>query len=97
MKLFLLTLTTAAFILIAPTVFAQGVSNDAPGHQPKGAHNSTGATYNAPGQEMRRDASTLNPDSHGASGYAPGRSTTGSAAFKDKDHDRDDKTRTKSK
>lgn len=60
MKLFLLTLTTAAFILIAPTVFAQGVSNDAPGHQPKGAHNSTGATYNAPGQEMRRDAPTLN-------------------------------------
>jgi hypothetical protein len=95
MKLFLLTLTTAAFILIAPRVFAQGVSNDAPGHQPKG--DSTGATYNAPGQEMRRDAPTLNPDSHGASGYAPGRSTTGSAAFKDKDHDRDDKTRTKSK
>ena len=58
MKLFLLTLTTAALILIAPTVFAQGVSGNAPGHQPKGTHDSAGATYQRAGsgkcEEMRQ-------------------------------------------
>jgi hypothetical protein len=94
MKLNILTLATAALILIAPTGFAQGVSNDAPGQQPNGANGSPGASYNAPGQEMRRDAPNPNPGSPGASGYAPGRSTTGSGALK---RDRDDTTRTSSK
>ena len=98
MKLIVLSLITAAIILIGPTVFAEGVSSDAPGQQPKGTHDSPGASYNAPGQEMRRDAPNPNRGSSpGASGYAPGRSTTGSGALKDKDRDRDDKTRTMSK
>ena len=97
MKLIVLSLITAAIMLIGPTVFAQGVSGDAPGQQPKGTHDSPGASYNAPGQEMRRDAPNPNPGSPGASGYAPGHSTTGSGALKDKDRDRDDRTRTMSK
>jgi hypothetical protein len=82
-------LTAVALTLIAPAAFAQGVSNEAPGQQPKGTHNSPGASYNAPGQEMRRDAPNPNPGSPGASGYAPGQSSTTGAATKKNgvDHD----------
>jgi hypothetical protein len=97
MKLTGLTLATAALIFVSPAVFAQGVSSDAPGQQPKGTHDSPGASYNAPGQEMQRGARNSNPGSPGASGYAPGHSTSGSGALKDKNSDRDDSTRTRSK
>lgn len=93
------TLVAAALILVSPAVFAQGVSNEAPGQQPKGTHDSSGASYNAPGQEMQRGAKNPNPGSPGASGYAPGHSTSGSGTLKDKDkdNDRDDSTRSRSK
>jgi hypothetical protein len=89
--------TAAAIILIAPAAFAQGVSNEAPGQQPKGTHNSPGASYNAPGQEMRRDAPNPNPGSPGASGYAPGHSSTTGAATKKNGFDRDDTPKSRSK
>jgi hypothetical protein len=95
MKLTGLTLATAALIFVSPAVFAQGVSSDAPGQQPKGTHDSPGASYNAPGQEMQRGAKNPNPGSPGASGYAPGHSTTGTGAMKN--NDRDDATRSRSK
>jgi len=95
MKLTGLTLATAALIFISPSVFAQGVSSDAPGQQPKGTHESPGASYNAPGQEMQRGAKNPNAGAPGASGYAPGHSTTGSGAIKS--NDRDDGVRTRSK
>jgi hypothetical protein len=72
MKLTGLTQATAALIFISPSVFAQGVSSDAPGQQPKGTHESPGASYNAPGQEMQRGAKNPNAGAPGASGYAPG-------------------------
>jgi hypothetical protein len=97
MKRIVPALTAAMLVFAAPTVFAQGVSSDAPGRQPKGTHDSPGASYNAPGQEKLRGADNPNPGSPGASGYAPGQSTSGSGTLKDKDHDRDDTTRTKSK
>jgi hypothetical protein len=75
-------LVVATVILVSPSVLAQGVSNQAPGQQPKGTHNSPGASYNAPGQEMRRDATNPNPGSPGASGYAPGHSSTTGAGPK---------------
>lgn len=73
----------AALIATSPAAFAQGVSGQAPGHQEKGTNNSPGASYNAPGQEMRRDATNPNPGSPGASGYAPGQSSTTGAASKE--------------
>jgi hypothetical protein len=85
----------SALIFATSAVFAQGVSSDAPGLQPKGTHENPGATYNAPGQEMHRNAKNPNPGSPGASGYAPGHSTTGSGAMKN--NDRDDTTRSRSK
>ena len=51
----------SALIFATSAVFAQGVSSDAPGQQPKGTHESPGATYNAPGQEMHRNAKNPNP------------------------------------
>jgi hypothetical protein len=95
MKLTGLALATAALILVSPAVFAQGVSTDAPGQQPKGTHDSPGASYNAPGHEMQRGAKNPNPGSPGASGYAPGHSTSGSGAMND--NDRDDAMRSRSK
>jgi hypothetical protein len=81
------SLTAATLFFVAQAAFAQGVSSDAPGQQPKGTHNSPGASYNTPGHEMQRGAKNPNPGSPGASGYAPGHSTTGSGALKDKDND----------
>ena len=84
----------AALIAVSPAAFAQGVSDQAPGQQEKGTHNTPGASYNAPGQEKLRDAPNPNPGSPGASGYAPGHSspTTGSAT-----KDRDDMTKNKNR
>jgi hypothetical protein len=76
MRTAILALTGAIVIAAAPAL-AQGVSNEAPGQQPKGTHNSPGASYYAPGQEKNRDAKNPNPELPGASGYAPGHSTTG--------------------
>jgi len=90
-------LTATAIILATQAAFAQGVSSEAPGQQPKGTHNSPGASYNAPGQEMRRDAPNPNPGSPGASGYAPGQSSTTGAATKKNDFDRDDKPKSRSR
>ena len=61
MKLTGLTLATAALIFVSPAVFAQGVSSEAPGQQPKGTHDSPGASYNAPGQEMQRGCEKPKP------------------------------------
>jgi hypothetical protein len=98
MKLTVLTLTTAALILVSPAVFAQGSSSKAPGQemQDKGSvTGSPGASGYAPGQKMQDKGSK--PGTTGASGYAPGRSTSGSGALKNNDHDRDDRMQTKSK
>ena len=97
MKLNGLTLATAALIFVSPAVFAQGVSSDAPGQQPKGTHDSPGASYNAPGQEKQRNAKNPNPGSPGASGYAPGHSTTGTGTMKSNNNNRDDTTGSRSK
>jgi hypothetical protein len=85
MKKTILALTAAAALALAPTVFAQGVSNETPGQQPKGTHNTPGSSYYAPGQKMQRGAKNPNPESPGASGYAPGHSTTGSGLKGDRD------------
>jgi hypothetical protein len=78
MKNVMIALSTAAFIVSAPAVFAQGVSSKTPGHemQEKGSKTgSPGASGYAPGQEMQAKGSKRGEP--GASGYAPGQ-TSGS-------------------
>jgi len=85
MKLAVIALSTAALIVSAPAVYAQGVSSKTPGHemQVKGSKKgSPGASGYSPGHEMQARGSK--PGSPGASGYAPGQ-TTGSNT-----RDRDD-------
>jgi hypothetical protein len=84
MKLSILTFATVALIAASPA-FAQGVSDQSPGHRmqtQKQSHpGSPGASYYAPGQKMQRDrAKGKDSPGPGASGYAPGRSTTGSGS-----------------
>ena len=78
MKYAMIAISTAALIVSAPVAFAQGVSNQTPGHQmqEKGSKTgSPGASGYAPGQEMQAKGSKKGEP--GASGYAPGQ-TTGS-------------------
>ena len=85
MKLAVIALSTAALIVSAPAVDAQGVSSKTPGHemQVKGSKKgSPGASGYSPGHEMQARGSK--PGSPGASGYASGQ-TTGSNT-----RDRDD-------
>jgi hypothetical protein len=88
-KLTILTLATATLAAASPAAFAQGVSSETPGHrmqsetqtQKRSHPNSAGASYYAPGQKMQRDrAKGKDSPGPGASGYAPGRSTTGSGS-----------------
>jgi hypothetical protein len=77
MKLAIIALSTAALVVSAPVVFAQGVSSKTPGHemQHKGSKKgSPGASGYSPGHKMQAKGSKNGP---GASGYAPGQ-TTGS-------------------
>ena len=78
MKHAMIAISTAALIVSAPVAFAQGVSNQTPGHemQDKGPkRGSPGASGYAPGQEMQAKGSKQGEP--GASGYAPGQ-TSGS-------------------
>jgi hypothetical protein len=85
----LVTLTTAlSLIAVSTAAFSQGVSNEAPGQrmqsQTKQHAGYPGASYYAPGQEMKRGVkkSSANSKRPGASGYAPGHSTTGSGTYR---------------
>jgi len=76
MKLTIIALSAAALIASAPAVFAQGVSDKAPGQrmQDRGSvKGSPGASGYAPGHVMQRKGSKLG--TNGASGYAPGQTT----------------------
>ena len=78
MKLGMIAISTAALIVSAPAVFAQGASSKTPGHemQERGSKTgSPGASGYAPGQEMQAKGSKKGEP--GASGYAPGQ-TSGS-------------------
>jgi hypothetical protein len=78
MKKAIIAISAAALIVSTPVVFAQGVSNKAPGHemQERGSKTgSPGASGYAPGQEMQAKGSKKSEP--GASGYAPGQ-TSGS-------------------
>jgi hypothetical protein len=78
MKLAMIAISTAALIVSAPAVFAQGASSKTPGHemQERGSKTgSPGASGYAPGQEMQAKGSKKGEP--GASGYAPGQ-TSGS-------------------
>jgi hypothetical protein len=57
-------------IAASPSAFAAG-QKYAPGHEAKGTHGSPGASYNAPGHEMQRNA-PCSRKGPGASGCAPG-------------------------
>jgi hypothetical protein len=60
MKLAMIAISTAALIVSAPAVFAQGVSSKTPGHemQERGPKTgSPGASGYAPGQEMQAQGS----------------------------------------
>ena len=62
MKPTIITLTTAALILVSPAVFAQGSSSKAPGQemQNKGSvTGSPGASGYTPGQKMQDKGSSL--------------------------------------
>ena len=78
MKHAMIAISTAALIVSAPAVFAQGVSSKTPGHemQDRGSKTgSPGASGYAPGQEMQAKGSKKGEP--GASDYAPGQ-TSGS-------------------
>jgi hypothetical protein len=81
MKLAVIALSTAALIVSAPAVFAQGVSSKTPGHemQKNGKKGGHGASSYASGHRMQANRSKTG--SPGASGYAPGQ-TTGSESTK---------------
>jgi hypothetical protein len=73
MKKTIVALSSLAFVVSAPAVFAQGVSSKTPGHemQEKGSKKgSPGASGYAPGQKMQAKGSKKGDP--GASGYAPG-------------------------
>jgi hypothetical protein len=76
LKLSVLAVATATLIVASPVAFAQGVSSNAPGHKTKNYKGSPGASYWAPGHKMQRHERSK-VSGPGASGYAPGRSTTG--------------------
>jgi len=85
MKLAIVALSTVAIVASAPVAFAQGSSNNSPGHemQDRGSKKgSPGASGYAPGQEMQARGSKKGEP--GASGYAPGQTTGSSTGTKSK-------------
>ena len=78
MKLAMIAISTAALVVSAPAVLAQGASSKTPGHEMQewgSKTGSPGASGYAPGQEMQAKGSKKGEP--GASGYAPGQ-TSGS-------------------